>query len=104
MADAGEIVFAPGVPDHPHVRAEGIRALSRYMAFGLEQCLERADLARPEFVDVQTTIRTYFTDLSLRQGHPRPTIEALPASGPTPMLTPSSCSWGWRLSCSSPLG
>ena len=184
MADAGELVLAEGAPGHPDVRAEGIRALSRYVTFGLEQCLERADPARPEFVDVQTTIRkymgdnpdqtyfsasvsgdrsyrinatmadavaveigvyagsfgssggrrlvdavedttlqvdpeggyellltpdpesgnpnqlrldpdassvlirTYFTDLNVRLAHPRPTIEAIPSGGPSPMLTP----------------
>ncbi len=62
MADAGEIVLAAGAPDHADVRAEGIRALSRYVTFRLEQCLERADPARPEFVDVQTTIRKYMGD------------------------------------------
>ncbi|MCY3578265.1 MAG: hypothetical protein OXH53_13220 [bacterium] len=193
IADAGEMVFAPGAPDDPDVRAEGIRALSRFVAFGLEQCLERADPDRPEFVDVQTTIRkfmgdnpdqtyfsaavsgnrsyrinatmagavaveigvyagnfgsdggrrlvdavedttlrvdpegsyellltpdpesddpnqlrldpdassvlirTYFTDLSVRLGHPRPTIEAIPAAEPTPMLTPDRLRWGLEL-------
>ena len=193
MAAAGEMVFAPGAPDDPEVRAEGIRALSRYMAFGLEQCLERADPARPEFVDVQTTIRkfmgdnpdqtyfsaavrgdrsyrinatmagavaveigvyagnfggdggrrlvdavedttlrvdsdggyellltpdpepdnpnqlcldpdsssvlirTYFTDLSVRLTHPRPTIEAIPPAGRTPMLTPDQLQRGLEL-------
>ena len=187
------MVFAPGAPDDADVRAEGIRALSRFVTFGLEQCLERADPARPEFVDVQTTIRkfmgdnpdqtyfsanidgnrsyrvnatmagavaveisvyagnfageggrrlvdavedtslrvdpdgsyellltpdpepdnpnqlrlepdsssvlirTYFTDLSVRQGHPRPAIKALPASGPTPMLTPEQLQLGLEI-------
>ncbi|WP_420617894.1 hypothetical protein [Candidatus Poriferisocius sp.] len=193
MADAGEMVFAPGAPDDPDVRAEGIRALSRFVTFGLEQCLERGDPARPEFVDVQTTIRkfmgdnpdqtyffanidgnrsyrinatmagavaveisvyagnfageggrrlvdavedtslpvdpdgsyellltpepepnnpnqlrlepdsssvlirTYFTDLSVRQSHPRPTIKALPAAGPTPMLAPEQLQLGLEI-------
>lgn len=62
MADAGEMVLSPGVPDHPNVRAEGIRTLSRHLAFSLERCLERGDPARPAFVDVQTPIRKYMGD------------------------------------------
>ncbi|MXZ86510.1 MAG: DUF1214 domain-containing protein [Acidimicrobiia bacterium] len=62
MADAGELVLAEGAPDHANARAEGIRALSRFFVFGLENCLERADPQRPEFVDVQTTIRKYMGD------------------------------------------
>ena len=42
MADVGELVLAPGVPDDPNVRAEGIRTLSRYLTFSLERCLERS--------------------------------------------------------------
>ncbi len=187
MADAGEMVLSPGAPDHPNVRAEGIRTLSRYLTFSLERCLERGDPARPAFVDVQTPIRkymgdnpdqtyfsavvsgdrsyrirgsaagtvavevgvyagdfgansggrrlvsavedttlridadgsyellltadpdpadpnqmrldpdsssvlirTYFTDLQVRLAHPHPTIEAIPAADPTPMVTPES--------------
>lgn len=44
IAYPGEMVFASGAPDDPDVRAEGIRALSRYMAFGLEQSLRRGRL------------------------------------------------------------
>ena len=62
MADAGEMVLAPGVPDDPNVRAEGIRTLSRYLTFALERCLERGDPTRPAFVDVQTPIRKYMGD------------------------------------------
>ena len=191
MADAGEMVLAPGVPDHSNVRAEGIRTLSRYLAFSLERCLERDDPTRPAFVDVQTPIRkymgdnpdqaylsavvsgdrsylikasaagtvameigvyagdfgansggrrmvsavedtslhldpdgsyellltpdpdpddpnqlrldpdstsvlirTYFTDLAVRLAHPQPTIEAIPAPDPTPMLTPERLKQG----------
>ncbi|MDE0604617.1 MAG: hypothetical protein OXI18_09460, partial [bacterium] len=43
MADAGELVLAAGTPDDPDLRAEGIRALSRYATFALEKCLERSD-------------------------------------------------------------
>ncbi len=46
MADAGEMVLAPGVPDDPNVRAEGIRTLSRYLTFALERCLERSGQSR----------------------------------------------------------
>ena len=62
MADAGEMVLAPGVPDDRNVRAEGIRTLSRYLTFALERCLERGDPTRPAFVDVQTPIRKYMGD------------------------------------------
>ncbi|MDE0700274.1 MAG: DUF1214 domain-containing protein [Acidimicrobiaceae bacterium] len=62
MADAGELVLGPEVPDNPNVQAEGIRALSRYLTFALERCLERGDPTRPAFVDVQTPIRKYMGD------------------------------------------
>lgn len=62
MADAGQMVLAPGAPEDPNVQAEGIRTLSRYLTFALERCLERGDPARPAFVDVQTPIRKYMGD------------------------------------------
>ena len=62
MADAGELVLAAGTPDDPDLRAEGIRALSRYATFALENFVERADPERPDFVEYQTTIRKYMGD------------------------------------------
>ena len=62
MADAGELVLAAGTPDDPDARAEGIRALSRYATFALENFVERADPERPDFVEYQTTIRKYMGD------------------------------------------
>ena len=62
MADAGELVLAAGTPDDPDLRAEGIRALSRYATLALETFVERADPERPDFVEYQTTIRKYMGD------------------------------------------
>ncbi len=62
MADAGEFVLSAGTPDDPDERAEGIRALSRYATFALENFLERVDPERPDFVEYQTTIRKYMGD------------------------------------------
>ena len=62
LAEAGEIVLQDPAPDDPDIRAEGIRALSRYATLGLERFVERADVDHPEFFDLQTPIRKYMGD------------------------------------------
>jgi hypothetical protein len=62
LADAGEIVLQDPAPDDPDVRADGIRALSRYATLALERCVEHIDPDHPEFFDLQTPIRKYMGD------------------------------------------
>ena len=62
LADAGELVLEPPVPGDADVRADGIRALSRYATLALERCVEHIDVDRPEFFDLQTPIRKYMGD------------------------------------------
>jgi hypothetical protein len=49
LADAGEVVLRPDVPDTPLDRAEGFRYLSRLLRIGLMQFLEAADTDSPFF-------------------------------------------------------
>lgn len=49
LADAGEIVLAPDVPDDPLIRAEGFRYLSRLSKLALEQYVEAGDPDFPFF-------------------------------------------------------
>lgn len=49
LADAGDIILAPDVPDDPVVRAEGFRYLSRLVRLGLEQYVEASDPDFPFF-------------------------------------------------------
>ena len=49
LADAGEIILAPDVPDDPIIRAEGFRYLSRLTKLALEQYVEASDPDFPFF-------------------------------------------------------
>jgi hypothetical protein len=49
LAEAGEIILAPDVPDDPLIQAEGFRYLSRLTKLGLEQYLEAGDADFPFF-------------------------------------------------------
>lgn len=49
LAEAGEIILAPDVPDDPLVRAEGFRYLSRLTKLALEQYVEASDPDFPFF-------------------------------------------------------
>lgn len=49
LADAGEIILAPDVPDDPLTRAEGFRYLSRLSKLALEQYVEATDSDFPFF-------------------------------------------------------
>lgn len=49
LADAGDIILAPDVPDDPLIRAEGVRYLSRLTKLALEQYLEASDPDFPFF-------------------------------------------------------
>jgi hypothetical protein len=49
LADAGEIILAPDVPDDPLIRAEGVRYLSRLTKLTLEQYVEATDTDFPFF-------------------------------------------------------
>lgn len=49
LAEAGEIVMAPDVPDDPLTRAEGFRYLSRLTKLALEQYVEASDPDFPFF-------------------------------------------------------
>ena len=49
LADAGDIILAPDVPDDPLIRAEGFRYLSRLTKLALEQYVEASDPDFPFF-------------------------------------------------------
>jgi hypothetical protein len=49
LADAGDIILAPDVPDDPLIRAEGFRYLSRLTKLALEQYVEASDPDFPSF-------------------------------------------------------
>lgn len=49
LAEAGEIILAPDVPDDPLIRAEGFRYLARLSKLALEQYLEAGDPDFPFF-------------------------------------------------------
>ena len=49
LAEAGQIILAPDVPDDPLVRTEGFRYLSRLTKLALEQYVEAADPDFPFF-------------------------------------------------------
>lgn len=49
LAEAGEIILAPDVPDDPLIRAEGVRYLSRLTKLALEQYVEASDPDFPFF-------------------------------------------------------
>lgn len=49
LADAGDIILAPDVPDDPIIRAEGFRYLSRLTKLALEQYVEASDPDFPFF-------------------------------------------------------
>lgn len=49
LAEAGEIILAPDVPDDPLIRAEGFRYLSRLTKLALEQYVEASDPDFPFF-------------------------------------------------------
>ena len=46
---AGRLVLGEGVPDSPRDRAEGFRYLTRFLAAGINVCIEHADPDHPEF-------------------------------------------------------
>lgn len=62
LRDLGAQLEAPGVPDYPGARAEGLRALGRLVALGLDRFVEFADTAHPGFYDLQTAVRKYLGD------------------------------------------
>lgn len=49
LAEAGEVILAPDVPDDPLIRAEGFRYLSRLTKLALEQYVEASDPDFPFF-------------------------------------------------------
>ncbi|MGB5076217.1 MAG: hypothetical protein WBO17_01900 [Sphingorhabdus sp.] len=49
LAQAGEVILAPDVPDDPLIRAEGFRYLSRLTRLALEQYVEASDPDFPFF-------------------------------------------------------
>ena len=53
---------AVAATEDPLDRAEGMRALTRYLSFGFDRFLEFADPERPVFFEVQSTTRKYAGD------------------------------------------
>lgn len=66
--EASEIITGPLGAVNARERAEGFRHLTRLLSAGLEQCLEKGDRARPEFVAVDGVL-----GLSLPHRDPRQT-------------------------------